>query len=634
MKSWPLIGVCLMEDLGKVTSVPPSPRLRLVVFGVITIIVFGVLLSRLWFLQVLSGQEYALLAENNRARLVSVEAPRGIIYDRAGRVLVDNRPSPAVTLVPEVAERRPQVVKDLAEALEMTPDEVLSAVREKRADPLKPRVIKEDVDEETLAYIAEHQTDFPGVRIEVQARRNYPHGELGAHVLGYLGEISEEEMDSEADGYELGDLIGKAGVEKTYENVLRGDKGFRRIEVNAEGEPQKVLSVKEPRPGQNLRLNIDLEIQKAAQESLERAILATRKDGYRNAEAAAAVVLDPQNGEVLALASFPLYEPLSFVGGISETEWKMLNSKDASFPLYNRAISAYPPGSTFKPLVAVAGVAEDIISPRTVFDCKGTWYGLGRRWPKSDWKRSGHGRVNLREAIVESCDIYFYNLGHRFYKEPGEGLQSWSRKFGLGATTEVDLPTEARGRVPTQAWKKEFNKERDPENVSWYPGDTVNLAIGQGDMLVTPLQLARAYGAIANGGVLWQPRVAQARLGGDNVVDEFLPQKQSELQVSKDLLKRLRGYMREVVTSGTARGVFAGLPASVAGKTGTAEVQGKDDYAWFVGFAPVDEPEYVAVVLVEQGGHGGSVAAPAVRGILSQIYDVPLEVPKVTDHSR
>lgn len=623
-----------MEELGKVTPVPPRPNLRLAVFGVLTVIVFGVLFSRLWFLQVLSGQEYARLAENNRARLVSIPAPRGIIYDREGRVLVENRPSPAVTLLPEVAERRPQVVEDLADVLKMTPAEVRAALQEKKTDPLKPRVIKEDVDKETLAYLAEHEIRFPGVKIEVQARRRYPHGMTAAHVVGYLGEISEEELESEDDSYELGDVLGKIGVEKNYEDLLRGEKGARRIEVNAEGEPQKILSVKEARPGHNLKLNIDLEVQKAAEAALDRAIKVTRKNGFRNAEAGAAVVLSSKNAELLALASYPSFGPESFVGGISEPEWATLNSKESSFPLFNRAVSAYAPGSTFKPVVAAAGLAEGLIGPGTTFDCRGKWLGLGKRWPKFDWKRSGHGRVNLRKAIVESCDIYFYNVGQKLYKASGEPLQDWATKFGFGSVTGVDLPTEAEGRVPTTAWKKEFNKERDPENISWYPGDTVNMSIGQGDMLATPLQLARAYGAIANGGTLGSPRLAQASMSQDGKVYPIAAEGDERVPVSADILARLKRHLREVVTSGTARGAFSGFPVPVAGKTGTAQVRGKDDYAWFAGFAPFEEPEYVVVVMVEQGGHGGSVSAPAVREILSEIYDVPVDLPEAKDFSR
>ncbi|MBE0446889.1 MAG: penicillin-binding protein 2 [Actinobacteria bacterium] len=599
-------------------------RARLVILTFIAIGIFIILISRLWFFQVMGGQRYMELAEGNYIRVVPVDAPRGLIYDRNGQVLVNNRPSIGVTISPTVAEKQPEILHKLGKILGITVDEIKDKLTEKKADPLKPRVVKRDLDDRTLAYIEEHKMELPGVDVVTESIRGYPHGSLGAHMFGYLGEISEEEMsDFKKSGgdYMLGDIIGKSGVENIYEGLLRGGKGRQHLEVNAAGRPLSVIRNEDPIPGHNLMLAIDLKIQKATEEALEEAIERARRgpgDKFK-AEAGAAVVLDPRNGEIIAMASNPTFSPELFIGGISKKNWKELMAKENHYPLNNRALMAYPPGSIFKPVTMMGALEDGLVSENENFTCTGRWTGLGRKWAKRCWKRSGHHGIGLKRGMAESCDTVFYIIGHRFYKDARERLQYWSRVFGFGSRSGIDLPTETKGRVPDKKWKREFNRN-NPEYQPWYPGDTVNMAIGQGDLLVTPLQIAAFYGAIANGGTFYRPHVGKAMISWDgNVKTEFKPKPEDakRLPVSKEIIRFIQKSLESVTTQGTASGAFNGFPARVAGKTGTAQVSGKDDFAWFVGYAPAEEPRYVAVVIVEQGGHGGSTAAPAVRKILA-----------------
>jgi penicillin-binding protein 2 len=510
-------------------------------------------------------------------------------------------------------------------------------LKEKTADPLKPRVIKEDVDKKTVVYIKEHQADFPGVRIQVEAIRDYPNGGLAAHIIGYVGEISEDELkEKEYKDYSLGDIIGKTGVEREYELFLKGEKGEQKLEVNANGDSLKILSSKDPVPGYNLVLTVDKDIQQVTEEALAQAIDLAHKQKYPNAQAGAAVVMNPKTGEIIAMASYPSYDPSLFVGGISSEDWSRLTSKESNYPLNNRAIMcSYPPGSTFKVVTGAAGLAEKLITANTRFRCAGKWTGMGTRWAKYCWRRSGHGFIDFNVGIIQSCDIYFYEVGYKFYKTGQEKLQEWARKFGLGSLTKIDLPFETTGRVPDKAWKKAWNKNNS-EFQTWMPGDTVNLAIGQGDLLVTPLQLANVYSVIANGGILYRPHVAKTLLTCDGKVShKFKPEPMRNLGLDETVIKTLQKDLELVCERGTGAGAFSGFPRRVAGKTGTAQVKGKDDFAWFACYAPVEDPQYVVVVMVEQGGHGGSTAAPAARQILSKIFSVPFEPVKgLVDVSR
>lgn len=632
-------------------------RSRFAVLGVVVLVVLLVLLVRLWVMQVLNGDLYAAQAQNNRIREFSLEAPRGRIFDRNGVPLVTNRSSLAVSVDPtdDVVRRLlvryrsedtaddptsrelDEVFGPLATMLGMSTGDVFERVADINQHALRPRVVAYDVSQGVVAQLLERQTEFPWVRVEEIAVREYPNGSVGAHVLGYTGVISQAEYKNSAEyaDYELGDTVGKTGAERQFEGVLQGDKGWRRLEVNASGKPQRVIDEQPARPGNDIRLTIDIAVQKVAEEQLAAALAEAHRQGYTKAKAGAAVVVDVKTGEVLAMASAPTYDPSAFLGGISTAEWARLNDKASEYPLNNRAVmAAYPPASTFKAVTGAAGLEAGITYENKTYVCRGRWTEMGKQWPKWCWKRSGHGTISLRRGIQESCDTVFYEIGYQFYKRKNEELQAQARSFGLGSKTGIDLPGEVAGRVPDAAWKKQFNRNY-PEYQMWLPGDTVNMAIGQGDMLASPLQMASVYAGLGNGGDVMKPHVLKEVLDSEGSVARSVePEVLAETGLSDTTLAVLKRSLVDVTRQGTARGAFSGLGVSVAGKTGTAEVKGKDDYAWFCAYAPADAPRYAVAVVVEQGGHGGSVAGPAARNIIAKLLGKPIKTVRTTDQSR
>lgn len=630
---------------------------RFAALGAVVIVALGALSVRLWTMQVLSGETYAALAQENRIREISLDAPRGRILDRNGKLLVTNRPSLAVALDPADERIRSLIVRaqsatksddptraeiretlgPLASMLGMDVQEVFDKITDSRVEALRPRVIAVDVPLDVVAQLSEQNQRFPGVRVEQVAVREYPYKSIGAHVLGYTGEISQEQLKQSDPmaGYELGDVVGKAGIEAQYERVLQGDKGRRLIEVNASGKPIRIVNEEAPVAGRDIRLTIDIEVQRVAEEQLAYAIAEAHRQGFKNAKAGAVVVLDVKTGEVLAMASAPTYDPAVFLGGISQAEWKALTDKSSEYPLNNRAImGAYPPASTFKAVTGLAGLEAGITYSGKRYYCPGKWTEMGEQWPKWCWKKSGHGDISFDGGIEESCDTVFYEIGYEFYKRKREELQSFARSFGLGSKLGIDLPGELRGRVPDAAWKKEYNRDY-PEWQTWLPGDTVNLAIGQGDMLVTPLQMAAVYAGIANGGTVMRPHVLKEVLDAEGAVARaYQPEVAARVPVSAEHLSIMRNALVRVTRSGTAAAAFRGFDIPVAGKTGTAQVAGKDDFAWFCAFAPADAPKYAVAVVVEQGGHGGSVAAPAARNVLAKLFGRPILEVHARDESR
>jgi penicillin-binding protein 2 len=608
---------------------------RFAILGGIVLLVLGVLLGKLWTMQVLQGSAYAARADQNRVREVTTLAPRGRILDRNGVPLVTNRPSLAVLVAPTAREDA-ALLSRLSALLNIPVAEIEERLDSVRESALAPRVVAIDVPMEQVAYLAEHESDFPGVEIQTRAVREYPEGTVAAHVLGYTGEISEEDLNSaEFAGYESTDVVGKTGAERSFESVLQGDRGTRRLEVNANGQPQAVLAETEPVPGRDVVLTIDLKVQKIAEKALRDALDDAHQDDYAKAKAGAAVALDVRTGEVLAMASLPTYDPEVFLGGISEDKWRALTSKSSEYPLSNRVIAGqYPPASTFKAMTGLAGLEYGFTSQWATYYCAGRWTGMGEDWAKYCWNRSGHGTETFMDGMADSCDTVFYEIGHAAYREGGEKIQTMAREFGFGQELGLDLPGETSGRVPDAAWKKMFNEDY-PEYQQWLPGDTVNMAIGQGDMLVTPLQMASAYGAIANGGEVLRPRVMKRVLGNDGEpVLEPEPEVALTPKVSKKNLDIMQAALEGVVTRGTAASAFRGFGVQTAGKTGTAQVTGKDDYAWYVGYGPVDDPRYVVAVVIEQGGHGGAVAAPAARQILAALLGQEVEHVTAEDSSR
>jgi penicillin-binding protein 2 len=642
----------------------PSPlHPRITVLSAVVSVLLLALLSRLWFLQVLAAERYTDLAEANQVRQVVVEAPRGRILDRQGRVLVRNRAAWAITVkATELREprQRATVLGRVSRLLGVSRAEIDERLRDYNGSPLRGVPVAEDVPVEKLFYLAEHADDFPGVAPEVVALRQYPLATLAAHVLGYVGEVSGEELESGAfQGLRQGDTVGKAGVELTYDRYLRGQDGVEDFEVNASGRVVRSLGGRAPVPGKDLQLSIDLDIQKQAEKSLADGMKLARglADGSRGgtypARAATAVVLDPNDGSLLALASLPAYDPRKFVGGISHKDFAAY-SKDPSNPMLNRAVqSAYPPGSTWKPVTALAALQHNVVTPSTTFHCPGS-YRFGNS-VKHDWTPSGHGSVDLTRSLEQSCDVYYYTLGASFARseagqearggKASEDMQATARSLGFGKRPQLDLPFSTVGTVPTREWRKQFweqnksvyckgtsrlYKELCREGWRWQGGEDLNVAIGQGALLVSPLQLAIGYGAIANGGTVYQPHVARAVTdpGTGKPVRTIQPKVEQVARIPAGDFSAVARGLAAVPSSGTAAGAFSGFPLNrfaVAGKTGTADLPPKAPFAWFASFAPVENPRYVVVAMVEQGGHGGESAAPVARTLYDRLFGLPIQ---------
>ncbi len=608
---------------------------RLTLFSVIIIVIVVILSLRLWSLQVLSGEEYAARAESNRIREIPIDAPRGQILDREGRPLVTNRPSLAVVANRSIRSDE-ELLASLSRVLGIPIQELKDRVESVREAPLTPRVLAVDVDSETVAYLSEYQANYPGVDVQVIPVRAYPGGVLAAHLLGYTGEISDDKLKASPEGeYTYGDLVGKSGAEFQFESVLRGDKGYRRVEVDASGRISTVLEEVRPVPGRDVVLTLDLDVQRAAEDALVRAMEVARSDGFTAARAASAVVLDVDTGEVVAMASLPTYDPTLFIGGISKENWRTLTAEGSEYPLTNRALSGlYPPASTFKVITAMAGLENGVTDYNRRYLCQGRWAEMGDRWPKFCWDRSGHGVRNLYGGMVDSCNVVFYNIGYEFYKRDDDALQKYARQWGLGQLTGIDLPGEVAGRIPDPQWKAEINRDF-PEFQTWLPGEAVDLSIGQGDVLATPLQIASLYAGIANGGTIMRPTILREVLDsrGDSVV-EGEQAVAFEAATSDAHIENLTRMLLGVTVEGTAEGAFRNFPITVAGKTGTAQVANKDNFSWFAAFAPADQPQYALSIVVEQAGGGGAIAAPAAREIFSAAFDIPIERVTATDQSR
>ena len=621
------------------------------------------LLSRLWFLQVLAADRYGDLAEGNRVRQVVVEAPRGRILDRNGKVMVRNRAAWAITVkLPELGNtaRRNQVLGRLSRLLGLSRAKIDERLQEYNGSPLRGVPVAEDVPVDKLFYLAEHSDDFPGVAPEVVALRQYPYGTLAAHVVGYVGEISRDELSSgDFSGVQQGDTVGKAGVELTYDHWLRGQDGVEDFEVNAAGRVVRSLGGRPPVPGMDLQLSIDVKVQKQAEQSLKdgmklaRGLSDASRGGRYPAPAATAVVLDPNDGSLLAMASLPEYDPRKFVGGISQKDFAVYND-DRTYPLLNRAVqSAYPPGSTWKAITALSALRTKVITPQTTFHCPGS-YKFGTS-TFHDWTPSGHGTVNLSKSLEQSCDVFYYNVGANFArseaateakgKKAAEDMQATARMLGFGGQPAVDLPYSTPGTVPTREWRKRFweankavyckgtsalYKELCRDGWQWQGGEDLNISIGQGALLVSPLQLAVGYGAIANGGTVYRPHVGRSLLSPSTgkPVRTIQPKVAQVAPISAGDFAAVAQGLSTVTSAGTAAGAFSGFPLnrfSVAGKTGTADLPPKAPFAWFASFAPVQNPKYVVVAMVEQGGHGGESAAPVARALYDKLFGLPIQ---------
>jgi penicillin-binding protein 2 len=608
---------------------------RFATLGIVVLVVLGALAVQLWTMQIVHGSTYASAAKSNSTREVSLPATRGRILDTNGHALVTNRAVMIVTASSSISEDTTLVAR-LSSVIGVSVADIQKKLASYKQARLAPRTLATDVPMSVAAYLVEHATDFPDVNVEESSVREYPFGSLAAHVLGYTGEISAAQLETTSlPDATSGDIVGKTGVESYYDKVLQGEKGYRRYEVNSAGSVVSVLAEGAPRAGLDVQLTIDKNVQAVAEKALKSAIAEAHRIGFKKAKAGAAVVLNVKTGAVIAMASAPTYDPSSFLNGITAAEWKSLNASSSEYPLTNRAImSAYPPGSTFKAVVAMAALQNKIITPSTVIYCPAHWTGLGKQWAKWNWDHVTNARMSLVHAMEQSNDSFFYQIGKYFYQRKGEKLQAFAKSVGFGSVLGIDMPGEVGGRIPTAAWKKAYNADY-PEYQQWLPGDTVNMAIGQGDVLVTPLQLASYYATLANGGHVMKPHVLKAIIGSDGtpaVVGSSTVS--SSPGLTKANLATLRKALLGVTTVGTGAAAMRGFSVQVAGKTGTAQMAGKDDYAWFACYAPANKPKYAVVVMIEQGGHGGSVAEPAARRILSKLFKKTYHTVHATDQSR
>ena len=611
----------------------PSVTTRVALLGALVVALLGVLVFRLWFLQILNSQSYLAEAQNNSLRTVEIMAPRGTIEDRNGKTLVDNRAGLAVGIrpmnVPQGQLR--SLARHLSPLVHVPAKTMLAEVAKQSWLPYDLVVVKRDVGMSMASYLLEHTESFPGVEIQQNYLRAYPMGDLAAPVLGYLGQIDPQELkQAKFKGYLPDDEVGQSGVEATYDRWLQGRDGTAKVQVNALGKPQAVMPGGSlPEPGDNLVLTIDSRIQKAAEQAIQFGIASAHTNHFTQAAAGAAIVMDAHSGALLAMASYPTYDPAWFSGGISAKHMADLLRPQADDPLVERAIAGeYPTGSTFKVVDTVAGLETGVLSPTTTLDAPATYTNHGLLW--HDWNPNGHGVIDLTQALVQSADTYFYQVGYDFYLRPGSELETWASRLGYGQPTGIDIPGEAAGLVPTPAWRRQtYTRKTDPKGWQidslWKPGNSINLAIGQGDLLATPLQVAVCYAAIAKGGYVVTPHLG-LRIDspqGAPVQDLRFPAPRN-LKISAGYIALLRNALREAASTpaGTSDAIFGSYPVAVAGKTGTAQVAGKGDYSWYASFAPAGDPKYVVVVMIEQGGEGAAAAAPAARVIYNALYNV------------
>jgi penicillin-binding protein 2 len=733
----------------------PSIALRVAVIVGIAAVMFGIVFFRLWFLQILSGEEFVAKANDNRLKPVKIVAQRGNIVDRHGEVIVENRGGqlvgirlmdvPVGTLDQELAQLAPYLkmkpgalrrrIKDYLEPSTMelqdvkvgdSPSQaaVASATRAGGGGPvidvttstslpgqlkvgslvdlagLTPEAynglyavtavtdasrfqvtlpadpgadatvssgstvtekawisylkwtavvqkditgvdlipLKEDVNARIRTYVEEHALSYPGVEVVDEDLRSYPHGDLAAHVVGTVGPISAEDLESKHfKGYTGGDIVGKSGLEWTYDKWLRGRDGVAKVEVDAQGHPKQDASVPGGRmaeAGDTLVTTLDNKVQSAAEEALRTGISLAHSAGAYEANGGAAVAMDVTNGDVLAMASYPTFDPSVFVGGISTKKYnRLFVRKGTNVPQLNRAIQETKAvGSTFKAITSVAALEEGVITPGSTFWCPGYYTSPNDHADPPQkfkcWALSGHGNLALVGAITQSCDVYFYNIGDIFFTRPGEALEDWAKRLGMGKPTGIDIPGELPGRVPTPEWKKTWPYYKTEIDQLWKPSDSIYLAVGQGNLEATPLQLAVSYAAIANHGKIVTPHIGlKITDAGGRTVRDLQPTATRKVDIAQTTLDMVKQGLYDAANSpaGTSFPVFggAGYKVQVAGKTGTAEVFDGTrivNYAWYASYAPADDPKYVVVVMIEKGGHGATAAAPAARIIYDALF--------------
>jgi penicillin-binding protein 2 len=649
----PRKSVNVASIVGSPEEEEARPNLRLRIVGVVVLLLFGVLVLRLWTLQVVEGKSFAAAVTRNQVRVVSVAAPRGEIVDRNGTVLVSNVPQEEILLSRAEATQNPAIVGLVAALVGQTPKQVQASINNDQFSPYEPVPIAVGVSQDTVQFLQTHQSEYPGVSVQTIAQRNYPQqGTTAAHVLGYVGDISSSYLAAHPnEGYTQGSQIGVSGIEAQYESYLKGVAGRQALSVDASGNVVGTLSSTAPRIGDTVVLNIDTGLEQQVQNDLQQQILSDRKsqdqvDGGRLPPApdGAAIVMNPQNGQVLALASFPNYDLNEWVGGISSANFAALQQSGAE---NDEAIEGqYTPGSTFKLITATAALQDGLIAPTTPYVDTGTFKISGCPAPGvvadtgcvlHDDPGDTGGTYNVSSAITASSDAFFYNLGEMFWEQQSKfgqtPIQNEAGEYGEGTITGIDLPGEAQGRVDSYLVRAKLHAEAPkgfPNTPQWYTGDNIEMAFGQGETVVTPLEQAVAYSTFANGGTRYAPQVASQivdpRTGKD--VKKLEPQVTGKVAISPANYSAMLAGFEGVVSSphGTAFQDFQGFPASwnLAGKTGTASNQpGQEPNSWFVAFGPNPNPQYLVLAVIDQGGYGAQAAAPLVRNIFDYIVANP-----------
>jgi penicillin-binding protein 2 len=630
----------------------PQIALRLGVLGAIVLFAFAVLFFRLWALQVLSGERYLAAAQNNQLRSIRIEAPRGPILDEHGRIIVGNRLAKVVRVWPASfpVRSRPRVFRKLSQVLDIPSAELQQTFRrQQRADPLKPVTLAEGVSKAVVIYLAERRREFPGVEIEQTYLRSYPYRAMAAQLVGHVGAVTPEQVKSGR--YRHGDHVGQAGLEAAYDRFLRGQTGLAQLRVDSLGRPRGRALVSEVyHQGLALRLTIDAKVQRAAEQGLRHGISVAKENDSWAADGGAIVALDPRDGSIRALASNPTFDPRDYAGRPKIADLKPLldqrAAEAANFPGLNRAIAGlYPPGSTWKPVTALAAMRERLVSAYSPLSCTGSMEVDGTTF--NNWNPYINEAMTLPTALAASCDTYFYQLGLDFYNLPaqyGSPLQKWAGAFGFGKPTGLDIGGEQTGLLPTPEWRrKTFTKERYPRTWEidqlWKSGDSVQLSIGQKDLLVTPLQMARFYALIANGGKLVTPHLVSSveQPGNRGAVKAVFSPAPKAVNVHPSELAAVREglYLATHAGYGTSSGIFGSYAVPIAGKTGTAEkhvqlpgFSGMMDQAWWCGYGPTDKtPELVVCAVIENGGHGGTAAAPAALKVFESYFDKKAPAP-------
>jgi penicillin-binding protein 2 len=622
--------------------ITPQLALRVAILGGAALTMFAIIFFRLWYLQVLSGDKYVAQAQNNQIRDVVVPAPRGDILDRNGRVLVDNRVSIAVQaqvekLPPLHTPARRVLMRRLRVLLGVTPAKMERDIRQQhRLLPYQDVTLKQDVPSAVRDYVLERQNEFPGINVQRVFLRSYPHHELAAQIFGTVGQISPEQLKrARFRGVQQGTVVGKGGLEYTYDRYLRGKPGATRVQVDALGRPKGEFPQRQPLQGRQLKLSLDLGLERAGQNAMAEAGGIPIVNGEKN-RGGAFVALDPTDGELLGMGSYPSFDPNIFAKPLKESTFKKLNSENTGAPLINRAIqSGYPTGSTFKLITALAALSTGTITPDTVIDDPGSVQIGNIVFHNSG--STAHGALALRQALQVSSDVFFYKMGASLDGLRGQPLQTWAHRLGLGRHTGVDLPDEISGLIPSPEWRNALFRKRLTDR-PWSVGDNVNLAVGQGDVEVTPLQLATAYATVINDGAVPTPHLGlRVEDPAGRLLQRIDPPPARHVKIDPfDRQAIMDGlHLAASQPGGTSADVFAGFPVPVYGKTGTAQRPNQADQSWYVCYAPAANgrgPILVAVT-VEQGGFGAEAAAPAARLILSQYFGVQKKLVTGSSHT-